>query len=109
MKRLGKDLSYELASKIVYERCDSNYNQENRLDGIATFKVSFNSVSDFLGFVGKDWQGSQAEHKWIADQIYQKDSNVQKDKPVILEYIRYKDSILEEAPVVVIVSKYSQD
>lgn len=96
----------DLESKIIYDYISSGGNP-NGIEGIMTLKLTFNSLSDFSQAVN-NWEGTPAEQKWLADQVYARDNKLDKTKPINLTYIRYKDSVLNGNPVVVIVVKYNQ-
>lgn len=103
---LSADSSLE--EHIIYSRAESSF-PNSALEGTMSLKLNFPSVSELLRFAGDDWTGSQKEQKWIGDQIYRSDSNVDKTKPILLKHLRYKDSIFDDNPVVVIVAKYIQE
>ena len=98
-----------LDSKIVYVRIGDSRVVNSGVDGILELKVDFKNTVELSKFVGDGWSSSPDEHKWLANNIYNNDGNIDKSKPVTLKYIRYKDSIFDGNPVVVVVCKYTQE
>ena len=107
---LGRDLQNALDQKILYEKVDSEV-QGNALRGMLTLKLDFTSEDDFNNFIGaqRGWRGTDREQDWIGRQIYQKDPKLNKNRPLTVEYIRYKHSIFDAAPVYLVLVKYMQD
>ena len=97
----------DLNSRLIFNNVSSELN-ENRLEGILTLKFNYNSVNDLMKDIG-NWQGTDAEKQWLADMVYYFDNKVDATRPVNLTYIRYRDSVHDDAPAVVVVAKYDQE
>lgn len=108
---LGKDFTKDLENRILYEKVDTLPGPNNeKVEGVFTFKMDFPSTKEFFDFVNKfgKWEGSGRERNWVGGMIFAKDSNIFKDREIVLDSIVYKDSMYDDRSVVVVIVRYHQ-
>lgn len=105
--RLGQDFASILDGRIVYQKTESLDDSVETGDKILTLKLDFPSVDEFKKFVnnGSDWSKDGRENEWLGKQILKVDSSLH-DKGFVMQSVTYKDSIFDERPVVVIITRY---